>query len=86
MRTVAVPVINPGALAVTTTIYLLVQGVAQGLLGPSMSGFAAAPLAEAASRVLGRDLNILLHRAAEYTDPAPELMSNVEYNLQPMER
>ena len=41
------------ALATTTTLYLLVQGVAQGLLGPSMSTFRAAPLAEAASRVLG---------------------------------
>jgi amino acid transporter len=41
------------ALATTTTLYLLIQGVAQGLLGPSMSSFAAAPLAEAASRVLG---------------------------------
>lgn len=41
------------ALAITTTLYLLVQGVAQGLLGPSMSTYAAAPLAEAASRVLG---------------------------------
>jgi APA family basic amino acid/polyamine antiporter len=41
------------ALATTTTLYLLVQGVAQGLLGPSMSTFKAAPLAEAASRVLG---------------------------------
>src|SRR5438874_2884279 len=41
------------ALALTTTLYLLIEGVAQGLLGPSMSAFAAAPLAEAASRVLG---------------------------------
>jgi amino acid transporter len=41
------------ALATTTTLYLLIQGVAQGLLGPSMATFAAAPLAEAASRVLG---------------------------------
>jgi amino acid transporter len=41
------------ALAITTTLYLLVQGVAQGLLGPSMSAYAAAPLAEAAGRVLG---------------------------------
>jgi len=41
------------ALATTTTLYLLVQGVAQGLLGPQMPTFAAAPLAEAASRVLG---------------------------------
>ena len=49
-----VPLALFSALALTTTVYLLVQGVAQGLLGPSMSGFATAPLAEAASRVLGR--------------------------------
>jgi amino acid transporter len=42
------------ALAITTTMYLLIQGVAQGLLGPSMSTFASAPLAEAAARVLGK--------------------------------
>jgi len=48
------------ALAITTTVYLLVQGVAQGLLGPSMSGFAAAPLAEAASRVLGHSGRVLV--------------------------
>jgi basic amino acid/polyamine antiporter, APA family len=41
------------ALAVTTTLYLLIQTVAQGLLGPSMSTYATAPLAEAAGRVLG---------------------------------
>jgi basic amino acid/polyamine antiporter, APA family len=41
------------ALAITTTMYLLIQGVAQGLLGPSMPEYANAPLAEAASRVLG---------------------------------
>jgi len=41
------------ALATTTTLYLLIQTTAQGLLGPSMSTFASAPLAEAASRVLG---------------------------------
>ena len=48
------------ALALTTTIYLLVQGVAQGLLGPSMASFASAPLAEAASRVLGRGGRLLV--------------------------
>ena len=42
------------ALAITTTLYLLIQAVAQGLLGPSMATYASAPLAEAASRVLGR--------------------------------
>jgi APA family basic amino acid/polyamine antiporter len=41
------------ALAVTTMLYLLVQGVAQGLLGPSLSTYTAAPLAEAAAHVLG---------------------------------
>jgi APA family basic amino acid/polyamine antiporter len=41
------------ALAITTTLYLLIQTVAQGVLGPSMATFSAAPLAEAASRVLG---------------------------------
>ena len=41
------------ALFVTTTLYLLIQAVAQGLLGPSMATFASAPLAEAAARVLG---------------------------------
>jgi amino acid transporter len=41
------------ALAITTTLYLLIQRVAQGLLGPSIADFASAPLAEAASRVLG---------------------------------
>jgi APA family basic amino acid/polyamine antiporter len=41
------------ALAVTTTIYLAVQTIALGLLGPSMADYAAAPLAEAMSRVLG---------------------------------
>src|SRR5258708_3905184 len=41
------------ALAITTTLYLLIQTVAQGLLGPAMATFSAAPLAEAASRVLG---------------------------------
>jgi len=41
------------ALGITTTLYLLIQLVAQGLLGPSMSTYAAAPLAEAAGRVLG---------------------------------
>jgi basic amino acid/polyamine antiporter, APA family len=41
------------ALAITTTLYLLIQGVAQGLLGSAMSTYSAAPLAEASSRVLG---------------------------------
>jgi APA family basic amino acid/polyamine antiporter len=41
------------ALAVTTAFYLLIQAVAQGLLGASLTQYASAPLAEAASRVLG---------------------------------
>ena len=48
------------ALAITTTMYLLIQGVAQGLLGPAMSTFASAPLAEAAGRVLGRGGRLLV--------------------------
>lgn len=42
------------ALLITTTLYLLIQTVAQGLLGPSMAEYAAAPLAEASGRVLGQ--------------------------------
>ena len=48
------------ALAITTTLYLLIQTVAQGLLGPSISTFAAAPLAEAAGRVLGSGGRLLV--------------------------
>src|SRR5262245_932272 len=48
------------ALSITTTIYLLIQGVAQGLLGEAMSTFAAAPLAEATARVLGPAGRILV--------------------------
>jgi len=48
------------ALAFTTTLYLLIQAVAQGLLGPSMATFSAAPLAEAAGRVLGRAGRLLV--------------------------
>jgi len=48
------------ALATTTTLYLLIQTTAQGLLGPSMSTFASAPLAEAASRVLGSGGRLLV--------------------------
>src|SRR5437867_3770534 len=42
------------ALAVTTSIYLAVQAIALGLLGPALTDYAAAPLAEAMARVLGR--------------------------------
>jgi len=48
------------ALAITTTLYLLIQVVAQGLLGTQMSMFANAPLAEAAGRVLGRGGRLLV--------------------------
>jgi APA family basic amino acid/polyamine antiporter len=41
------------ALAISTTFYLLIQTVAQGLLGASLTSYPTAPLAEAASRVLG---------------------------------
>jgi amino acid transporter len=42
------------AFATTTSIYLLVQTVAQGLLGPALATHADAPLAAAASQVLGQ--------------------------------
>jgi amino acid transporter len=48
------------ALAITTTLYLLIQMVAQGLLGDSMATFSAAPLAEAAGRALGRGGRLLV--------------------------
>ena len=48
------------ALAITTTLYLLIQTVAQGLLGPSMATYATAPLAEAAGRVLGESGRLLV--------------------------
>ncbi len=41
------------ALAFTTTFYLAIQFVAQGVLGADMKAFADAPLAQAASRFLG---------------------------------
>jgi amino acid transporter len=48
------------ALAITTTLYLLIQTVAQGLLGPSMANYASAPLAEAAARALGEGGRVLV--------------------------
>jgi amino acid transporter len=48
------------ALAITTILYLLIQGVAQGLLGPAMASFSSAPLAEAASRALGQGGRLLV--------------------------
>jgi amino acid transporter len=51
-RTVPIAVFS--ALAITTTFYLLIQTTAQGLLGEyALATFATAPLAEAASRVMG---------------------------------
>jgi basic amino acid/polyamine antiporter, APA family len=48
------------ALIVTTTIYLMIQSVAQGLLGSSLTDYASAPLAEAAARVLGAGGRLLV--------------------------
>lgn len=42
------------ALAVTTVLYLLIQVVAQGILGPALGKFPTAPLAQAATRFLGQ--------------------------------
>lgn len=42
-----------GALAITTLIYLAIQAIAQGILGPELSTYADAPLAETARRLLG---------------------------------
>ena len=41
------------ALAIATLIYLAVQTVAQGVLGPELPGYRDAPLAETAGRVMG---------------------------------
>jgi amino acid transporter len=41
------------ALGITTALYFLIQVVAQGILGPTLGTYSAAPLAEAASRFLG---------------------------------
>ena len=41
------------ALAITTVLYLLIQLVAQGILGGSLGKYSAAPLAEAAAHFLG---------------------------------
>ncbi|MDP9097980.1 MAG: APC family permease [Verrucomicrobiota bacterium] len=42
------------ALAITTALYMAIQLVAQGVLGPDLAKFTDAPLAEAASRFLGQ--------------------------------
>jgi len=49
-----------GALALTTLIYLAIQAVAQGVLGPQLASYADAPLAETAGRLLGRFGKILV--------------------------
>ncbi|MEO8256754.1 MAG: APC family permease [Acidobacteriota bacterium] len=41
------------ALAVTTAIYLAIQAVALGILGPAMGDYPSAPLAEAMARIAG---------------------------------
>lgn len=48
-----VPVSLFAALATTTAFYLAIQFVAQGVLGPDLARFADAPLAQAASRLVG---------------------------------
>jgi APA family basic amino acid/polyamine antiporter len=50
------------ALVITTTLYLAIQGVAQGVLGPDLAldRFATAPLAETAGRLMGRAGRLLL--------------------------
>jgi APA family basic amino acid/polyamine antiporter len=48
------------ALAITTTMYLLIQTVAQGLLGPAIAQNTTAPLAEAAAHALGRGGRLLV--------------------------
>ena len=48
------------ALGVTTLLYLAIQAVAQGVLGPEMAGHAEAPLAAAASRFLGEGGRLLV--------------------------
>jgi basic amino acid/polyamine antiporter, APA family len=42
-----------GALAFTTLMYMAIQVIAQGVLGPQLANYAEAPLAEAAGRLLG---------------------------------
>lgn len=52
------------ALAGTTLLYLLIQLVAQGVLGPDLAKNKAAPLAEAAAQFLGHPGRVLLLVAA----------------------
>ncbi len=48
------------ALLIATLIYLAVQTVAQGILGPELPAFGDAPLAETARRLLGNGGRVLL--------------------------
>jgi basic amino acid/polyamine antiporter, APA family len=48
------------ALGLTTLLYLAIQAVAQGVLGPEMARHAEAPLAAAASRFLGESGRLLV--------------------------
>lgn len=48
------------ALILTTVLYIAIQLVAQGILGPEMTKFSQAPLAEAASRFLGNAGRMLI--------------------------
>lgn len=48
------------ALTFTTLVYLAIQAVAQGVLGPDLATHAEAPLAEAARRLLGNAGRILV--------------------------
>ena len=41
------------ALAITTALYIAIQLIAQGILGPQLASYPTAPLAEAAGRFLG---------------------------------
>ncbi len=52
------------ALALTTTVYILIQLVAQGTLGPSLAEKTTAPLAESAATFLGNFGRLLLLGAA----------------------
>ena len=48
------------ALAITTLLYMLIQAVAQGTLGPALAGATGAPLADAAASFLGNTGRLLL--------------------------
>ena len=48
------------ALVITTLLYMLIQAVAQGTLGPSLAGSGGAPLADSAATFLGNAGRVLL--------------------------